>query len=352
MTTDHHGAPARRRYVIIGAGAIGGGIGGLLAAHDIATTLVARGEHLARMRRDGLRLRLPEATHTVPVEAIGGPDEIELTPDDVLVLATKTHQAEAALAAWADAPVGEQTAGSALPLLTALNGVRAESLALRWFARVFGVCVWMPAVMVTPGEVIVRAAPRRAVLHTARVPAELTDDRDRALLQAVAADWASAGLSVPLPADVMAWKYRKLLGNLANAVQALLGPVEDVEDIVAAVRAEAQEIYAASGVVMNAEAEEHEHRSAFSVQPVPGAPEVMGGSTWQSMTRGSGSTEVDFLNGEIVAMAHALGRSAPVNQALARLTRRASAEGWSPGELGVDDLRTALGLPSLPTSTA
>ncbi|WP_238450428.1 ketopantoate reductase family protein [Micromonospora sp. 4G55] len=52
------------RYVIIGAGAVGGTIGVRLgeAGHDV--TLVARGAHLDAIRRDGLTLRTPEGTAT------------------------------------------------------------------------------------------------------------------------------------------------------------------------------------------------------------------------------------------------------------------------------------------------
>lgn len=334
---------ANLRYVIIGAGAIGGGIGGLLAAHGVPTVLVARGAHLARMQERGLRLLLPDGERTVPVLAAAGPEDVELSADDVLVLATKTHQAEAALAQWADAPVaGGGTAGSELPVLTALNGVSAEQMALRWFRRVYGVCVWMPAALLTPGEVIVRSAPARAVLHVGRIPVTLTTEADRALLDRIAADWARAGIQAPQPDDVMAWKHRKLLGNLGNAVQALLGAGD--EEIVAAARAEGQEVFAAAGVVMNSEDDEREYRAAFDVRPVPGAPDELGGSTWQSMTRRSGATEADYLNGEIARMAHTVGMRAPINEALARITRRASADGIGPGQWTADELRTALGL--------
>ena len=94
-----------RRYIIIGAGAIGGAVGGRLAEAGLPTVLVARGDHLAALRATGLRLRSPEAAVTLPVTAIGSSEEIELTPDDVLVLTTKTHQAQAALADWVDRPV-------------------------------------------------------------------------------------------------------------------------------------------------------------------------------------------------------------------------------------------------------
>ncbi|GAA4390539.1 2-dehydropantoate 2-reductase N-terminal domain-containing protein [Tsukamurella soli] len=329
------------RYVIIGAGAIGGGIGGLLTRSGVPTVLVARGAHLDRMRADGLRIRTPDTDETTAVTVAGSPADVELTDSDVLVFTTKTHQVEAALAEWADAPVGDRTAGEALPALIALNGVAADRRALRWFSRVYGVCVWMPAVYLTPGEVIVRAAPVHGILHTSRVPAEATDDADRALLARIAADWAPAGLEVPLPDDVMPWKYRKLLSNLGNAVQALLGTMD--REIAEAARSEAQRIYAAAAITMNSEADEQRSRERLQVRPVPGAsPDALGGSTWQSMKRRAGSSEADFLNGEIASIAHGLGMRAPVNAGLARLMRQASRAGTEPGASTADQLRAAL----------
>ena len=62
-----------KRYIIIGAGAIGGGIGARLHQAGHAVILVARGEHLERLQQDGLRLRTPEEDVTLAVPAVGGP---------------------------------------------------------------------------------------------------------------------------------------------------------------------------------------------------------------------------------------------------------------------------------------
>ncbi|WP_168217700.1 ketopantoate reductase family protein [Occultella kanbiaonis] len=331
------------RYVVIGAGAIGAGVGGLLDDSGSEVLLVARGEHLAAMREHGLTVRMPDGVITRRPDVAASPEEVELRTDDVLVLATKTHQAAAALATWVDAPVhdGGQvvgTAGERLPLLTALNGVASEEIALRWFARVYGVCVWMPAVLARPGEIIVRCAPVRAILHAARYPAVLADDGDAAFLRQLAEDWGRAGIQVPTPDDVMPWKYRKLLGNLGNAVQALLGDGGLGQDITEAARTEAAAIYEAAGITMNSDESERHSRDQLTAAPVAGAPERMGGSTWQSLHRGSGSAETDYLNGEIVAIAHRLGRTAPVNAALAELVRHAAAQRTKPGVMTPDEL--------------
>lgn len=332
------------RYVIIGAGAIGAGVGGLVHQAGADVVLVARGDHLAAMREHGLRLLTPDgSSHTRPPTA-SGPDDVSLSTSDVLVLATKTQQAEAALATWADAPVHEDgevvgTAGERLPILLALNGVAAEPMALRWFARVIGICVWMPAVLVTPGEVVVRCGPTRAILHMGRYPASLSDGADTRLLETVRADFAPGAVDVRIHDDVMPWKYRKLLGNLGNAIHALLGEDGGGDDVTEAARQEARTIFEAIGIELNDPRSEDEARDLLTSRPVPGAPEHMGGSTWQSLARGAGTVETDYLNGEIVALAHRIGRGAPVNSALTRLMRRSARDGASPGDLGADDLR-------------
>lgn len=337
------------RYVVIGAGAIGSGIGGLLLEAGVPVVLVARGEHRAAMAAGGLRVLTPERQIVVRPDVAAGPAEVALTDDDVLVLTTKTHQAPAALATWADAPVhadGEVvgTAGERLPILTALNGVASEEMALRWFRRVYAVCVWMPAVLSAAGEVVVRCGPTRAILHAGRYPATLTERADHVLLERIAADWERAAISVPRPDDPMRWKYRKLLGNLGNAVQALLGERGAGDDITEAARAEAQSLYQRAGIETNTDEEERASRAQLQVQPVPGAPEEMGGSTWQSLQRGTGSAETDYLNGEIVALAHRLGTHAPINSGLAQTMRDVVARGQRPGSMSAPGLRRRLGV--------
>ncbi len=335
-----------KRYVIIGAGAIGGSVGGRLHQAGRDVVLVARGEHLDALRRGGLRVRTPDEDVTLDVAAVGGPEELELTPDDVLVLATKTQQAEAALRTWADVEVhaGGRVVGASgalLPVLTALNGVAAESMAQRWFTRVIGVCVWMPSVHLTAGEVIIRGGPRSGMLHLGSVP----PGRERELVATVAADLEAANFDAPQPDDVMPWKYRKLISNLANGLQALIGPGGGSQDLATALEHEARDVLAAAAIEVTPDAEEAAARAAgFSMHHVPGVPDDVGGSTWQSLQRGTGNVETDYLNGEIARIAHGLGREAPLNARLASLVRRAAARGQRPGAVTADEVAAALGL--------
>ena len=331
---------------MIGAGAVGGTIGARLAQAGVPVALVARGAHGRAMAADGLLLRTPHGDVRVRPPVWLSASEAEVTTGDVLVMATKTQHLAEALAEWADVPVRGSsralTAGERLPVVLATNGVAGEAMAARWFRRVFGLCVWSPCVQLVPGEVIARFTPASGVYHVGRVPAGLTDDADRDLVAGLAADWTASGLVVHTPDDVMPWKYRKLLSNLGNVVQALLGTGGRTEVLQAAV-SEAREVLAAAGIVVTDDATEAVVRAAGpTVGAVPGAPADLGGSTWQSLARGSGSVETDFLNGEIVRIAHAVGRTAPVNEVLARLGREAARLGRRPGDLSPAQLEAAV----------
>ncbi len=71
---------------------------------------------------------------------------------------------------------------------------------------------------------------------------------------------------------------------------------------------------------------------------------MAGGSSWQSLVRGTGSIEAEFLNGEIVLLGALHGVATPVNALLQRLAVEAAASGSPPGSWGVEQLGAAAGL--------
>ena len=147
---------------MIGAGAIGGTIGAALADSGTEAVLVARGANADAVETSGVRLRTPDRTITAHPTVVRKPAEVALGTHDVLILATKTHQALSALQDWADLPVHDDsgnpvgTAGEHLPLVLMLNGVEAARIAPRWFAEVYSTTIWLPALHIEPGEVVVR----------------------------------------------------------------------------------------------------------------------------------------------------------------------------------------------------
>ncbi|ROQ40022.1 2-dehydropantoate 2-reductase [Frondihabitans sp. PhB188] len=359
------------RYVIIGAGAIGGVLGARLAQHGKSPLLIARGEHGDVIASAGMRLRSPDDDTVVRIPVASKPAGVHLRVDDVLVFATKTQSLDAAVREWVDEPVyvdGRSigTAGALLPAFIALNGIEGERIAARYFDRVYAVCVWLPGVHLVPGEVIVRIAPSSGtfIVGPAFGGASLGGSGSSGggagsssatggssstgggpgstaggaaadpLLLELQRDWQDATFRIFLDDDVLAWKHRKLLSNLGNALQALLGP-DAAPDIYDDLRSEAEAVYRALGITWPSDDDEAARRgNAFDLRPVPGTGEL-GGSSWQSVQRG-GSIETDYLNGEISLLARSHGLDAPLNAEVQRLARSAD------GAMSVERLRELL----------
>ena len=110
------------------------------------------------------------------------------------------------------------------PVVCMQNGVENERRALRHFSRTYGMCVMCPASQVHPGVVQVHSAPVSGLMDLGCYP-EGIDEQGRAIAHAIA---STTFESVPR-ADIMRWKYRKLLMNLANAIEALSGPGRAVQ---------------------------------------------------------------------------------------------------------------------------
>ncbi|MFF2999181.1 ketopantoate reductase family protein [Streptomyces sp. NPDC057950] len=330
------------RYVIIGAGAVGGAVGGRLAeaGHDVV--LVARGAHHEALRAFGLRLTTAEGTRTHLLPVVDEPAALgALRADDVLLLAVKTQDSEAALAAWGAAPVaGGGTAAERLPLVCAQNGVESQRLALRRFRRVYGVCVWLPATFVEPGAVSAAGTPLTGILHLGRYP-HGTDETARR----IAADLEKSCFEAPVVPDVARWQYAKLLGNLANAMEAVSGPVTGEEglELLGRVRAEGEAVLAAAGIAYVSEEEQRRVRGdRIRLQPLDGSPR-RGGSSWQSLDRATGTIEADHLNGEIALLGRLHGVPTPLNDLLQRLANTFARERRAAGSMPFAELARLAG---------
>jgi len=338
------------RYVIVGAGAIGGTVGAVLTRAGTPAVLVARGRHAEVLAGAGLTLRTPDGTFLTAVTAASRPGDVRLTERDVLVFATKTQQLEAALQEWVDRPVHGPdgvvgTVGERLPAMTALNGVAAEEKSLRYFRRVFGVCVWLPAVHLEPGEVIVRSWPVVGQFHIARWPAALSTPDDADFLARLSQEWSAAGIRVRLPDDLAPWKYNKLLSNLGNAVGALTAEAAGAREVVAAVRREGENVLRHAGIeFVSFDTSTAARADGPTIRPIPGWDAGSGNSTWQSFSRKTGDAETDFLNGEIVRLAHRHGIVAPLNAALARAARTVVRNGLGPGHYSAAQLAKLVGI--------
>jgi 2-dehydropantoate 2-reductase len=318
------------RYVIYGAGAIGGVIGGRLAQHGRDVVLIARGDHLRAIQASGLVLESPNERVTLPIPAVASPAEIEWREADAVILAMKTQDTEPALRQLA------LVAPPSTPIICAQNGVENERLALRRFANVYAQAVMLPATHMEPG--IVQANSGSAItgiLDTGRYPSGTDGFAER-----FTADLEASGFSSKPDPKVMRKKYAKLLMNLGNAYQAACE--DGNRDVVAEARAEGVACYRAAGIEFASEEEDRARRGDLvRIAPIAGQRRS-GGSSWQSLARGHRTIEADYLNGEIVMLGALHSVPTPVNRVLQRVANRLAAAGSPPGTMSLKELRAEI----------
>ena len=320
------------RYIIYGAGGIGGGIGTLLTRAGREAILIARGDHLIAMREQGLLIRRASGVERIEVQTAAHPAEIAFREDDIVLLTMKGQDTQAALDDL------EAAAGPHIPVVCAQNGVANERTAARRFGDVYAMLIVMPATFLVPGEIALHGEPLAGLLDCGRFPRG-SDER----IASVCADLEAAGFSAAPDDHAMRLKYGKLLTNLRNALQALCGVREEkagpeLQGFVARLRDEALACYDAAGIAYAPLDEINRRRAAvFTSEQVEGV-ERGGGSTWQSFRRGLPGIETDYLNGEIVLLGVEHGIPTPANRALQLLAKTALSEGRDVGDTSLEEI--------------
>ncbi|MFQ5380262.1 MAG: ketopantoate reductase family protein [Dehalococcoidia bacterium] len=307
------------RYIIYGAGAIGGTIGARLQLAGFPVVFIARGGHLESLRSTGLAFATPEGVHELDVSAAANAAEAELREDDFIFLAVKSQDTAGALDDIRGAT------GGRIAIACAQNGVANERLAARFFERVYATVVMLPASHLRPGAIQCESAPTTGILDTGRYPSGIDD-----LCVRVCGELEQATFSARPDGEIMRQKYRKLLMNLNNSIGALCGRSEAARDLSRMCRREADAVYRAAGIDSATDEEFLARREGLiQVRPVEGR-ERAGSSSWQSLERGTGRIEADYLNGEIVLLGRLHGVATPANRVLQEAAAVAAASRAKP----------------------
>lgn len=313
------------RFVIYGAGAIGGVLGARLHESGQDVTLIARGEHLEKLRADGLTIEDDQGSRTLPIPAVADPEAARIRPGDVVVMTLKAQHSADALAALA-AVAPDAT------VVCAQNGIDNERQALRLFPDVYGAYVSCLASHLRPGAVVAHAGPVTGTIDVGRYP-----HGSDATAEALAGCLSAARFTSRARADIMAWKNEKLLVNLGSTVEAVCGPEARQGRLTARVLAEGEAVLAAAGFPRPSAAELAEPAGDTRVV-IPRT----GGSSWQSLRRGAGSIESDFINGEVVLLGRLHGVPTPANELLRRRAALLAAQGGEPGSVSEDEVLAEL----------
>jgi 2-dehydropantoate 2-reductase len=218
------------KVAVVGAGAIGGLMGAALARAGIETHLVARGEHLEAIRRDGLRIVTDYESWSVRTPCTDDPREVG--PAEFVIIGVKSY-AYADIGQLLEPLLDERTA-----VVPAQNGIpwwyfykhggpyegrRIEAVdpggsvsAVIAPERVIGCVVYPAAVLTAPG-VIHHVEGRRFAIGE-------PDGTDNERCQRFAAALNAGGMKCSIDGRIRGQIWVKLMGNATfNPLSALTG---------------------------------------------------------------------------------------------------------------------------------
>jgi 2-dehydropantoate 2-reductase len=320
------------RLIIYGAGGIGCVTGGHLAriGHDVI--LIGRPGHVQAINEKGLQLITPTGNYSLEIPAVTGPGEIDFQDEDVILLCMKGQNTEEAM--------GElKKKVEDIPVFCIQNGVRNEEIASELFPRVYAVMVRVGAEYLKDGTVTARRDPPGWYIIS-RYPKGVDE-----LAEEVAVCLRTAGFYVRVIEDAIPYKWGKLMANLSNAIGAITSSSWDDTDFIGrAARQELEELLDQANIRWISQAQVSEEWPEIT-QPLRGSLTTESqSSTWQSLAREQGNVETEFLNGEVVRLAERLGRQAPINEMLLKITLEMAENREHPGKYTPSQLGSILGL--------
>ncbi len=295
------------RVVVLGTGALGCLFAAHLAAHAEVWMLGTWAEALAAVERAGICIQEGERSWQTRVQATDDPDAVP--PADVAILVVKSHQTERA-AAWAARCLG--ACGLAISLQNGLDNGSQLAAAVGEGRSTIGV-TFEGATVLAPGQ----------VRHAGRGPTLIGETRATApgvarlvkLLQ-------QAGFEAQATAEIEGIAWGKAVVNAAiNPLSALLGVSNgellanaDRRSLLATLAQEAAAVAAAHGLALPF------FNPVARVEQVCRATALNHSSMLQDVERGR-PTEIDSINGIIVAEGKRLNVATPANETVWRLVR-------------------------------
>ncbi len=294
------------RIAIIGAGGVGGYYGAKLtqAGHDV--TLLARGEHLDAIRKNGMVIKDHDTTFAVPVKATDRPQD--LLGAEWAMLAVKSYS----VAELADVLVMLAKGGTVI--VPTLNGVTAaetlEALGVPR-AQILGGTTIMNAHKIAPG-VIERLSKRE------RFAVGELDGSLSALAEAIAAAMRSAGDDAVATREIVLelWMKFNMLCACAAAcgmARSNLGAVRDTELGRLLIERAVREI-AAVARAMRIPIPPNQEEEALA--RIAALPANLKPSFVLDVERG-GPTELDVLSGAVSRFGRQTGVPTPVHDTAA-----------------------------------
>jgi 2-dehydropantoate 2-reductase len=322
--------------VVYGAGAIGSLVGARLHESGVNVRLIGREAHVAAIRAKGLLVKGPDESRLVQLPATTTLAGIA----DIILLTVKSQDVQDACRTIA-------ALHSDATVVTMQNGVRSdrEAADILGRQRVVGCVLNISATYLEPGVV----EQNTAGLFQVGAPFPESQPRVDAVLGVL-----SLAIKTEHVPDIARSRWTKLMANLNNAIMAITGlPIgkalrhRGLTRLSIATIREGVRTAQLGGFGLDQSRRARTFR-LMSTLPMSLSYLVFGGrlagnfppdstygpSTLQSLQRHS-SSELEYLNGEIVALGERIGRRTPYNAGLLEQGREVFATGrhLSPEEL-------------------
>ena len=293
------------RIAFMGAGGLGGYFGARLCKGGADVHFIARGAHLAAMRREGLRIEGPEPMHVAKVNATDDPAEVGVV--DFVLLGVKLWDTEEALKQV------RPMVGSSTTLISFQNGVLKDQYLKAEYdaSQVMGGVGYVATTIDRPG-VIRQTGPMQRLLFGEFDGSR--SERGQALLDACVAGGINAELSSNIVREI--WqKYVFLVGlsGTTTTIRKPIGPIRENPQTRAFLRDVMREVVAVGrshGVDLPEDYPDT--RLAFA----DGLAHDMTSSMHHDLERGN-RLEVRWLSGGVVELGQRTGVPTPLNRAIA-----------------------------------
>ncbi len=304
MTSVRDGLLPRVRVAVLGAGAVGGYLGGLLAHAGNDVTLIARGEQLRAIQSHGLQVHSERGDFTVQVRAIERTDGIG--PVDLVLFTVKTYQTEGAV------PLLQPLLGDGTTVLTLQNGAGSwEQLQGSLEAgRVLPGAIYIEASVEAPGVVRQQGSVYRLVFGE-------PDGSVSRRAQKIAAMFQDAGMPTEVSTDMLKvlwtkWLFIATLAGVTSASRSTIAEVLALPDsgkLVVDVMREIEAVGRKRGINLDPDVVEqtlsYMDNEASSLK-----------ASMQTDLENGRPLELEALNGAVVRLGREAGVPTPANETI------------------------------------
>jgi 2-dehydropantoate 2-reductase len=286
----------------MGAGGVGGCLGGLLAKAGNDVWLICRGEHLEAIKANGLKLVRPDSEFVVKVNATDDPAEIG--PVDLVVFTVKTYQNRHVITAIKPLMSPDTS------VITLQNGVEShEQLgAVLGPNHILPGAYWASSHVISPGVI--------AEDVVAQISFGEVDDTESLRALDIRKVFREAGIETEIASDPLQvlWKKFIVLSALAGITSAaqtrpkelLLFP--DARKMFCDAMEEALAVGLAKGIDLS------DNLAQESLEYIDGLPDFQ--NSMHGDYENGRATELDALSGAVIRLGKQIGVATPIHNLL------------------------------------